>query len=54
MRHVLIRAEDHDRLVAESVLPAEADLHDALPSNPELIPGSDLGQAGTDPAPEDA
>jgi hypothetical protein len=42
-RHVLIRAEDGDRLVAESTLPAEANLHDALALNPQLIPTTDLG-----------
>jgi hypothetical protein len=42
-RHVLIRAADADRLVAESALPAEANLHDALAANPKLLPAEDLG-----------
>ena len=46
-RHVLIRADDGDRLVAESALPAEANLHDALAANPQLIPAADLGLGRT-------
>ena len=46
-RHVLIRADDGDRLVAESALPAEANLHDALAANPKLIPAADLGLGRT-------
>src|SRR6478735_7934822 len=42
-RHVLIRSESGDQLVAESALPAEANLHDALADRPQLIPAADLG-----------
>jgi hypothetical protein len=46
-RHVLIRDEDGDQLVPESPLPAEANLHDALAANPQLIPAADLGLGAT-------
>ena len=42
-RHVLIRSDSGDQLVAESALPAEASLHDALADRPQLIPAADLG-----------
>jgi hypothetical protein len=46
-RHVLIRGDDGDQLVPESPLPAEANLHDALAANPQLIPAADLGLGST-------
>jgi hypothetical protein len=42
-RHLLIRGEDGDRLVPQSPLPTEANLHDALADNPDLLPAADLG-----------
>jgi RecB family endonuclease NucS len=43
-RHVLIRTEDEpERVVAETALPTEAELHDALTRHPHLIPMSDVG-----------
>jgi hypothetical protein len=43
-RHVLIRTEDDpERVVAETALPTEAELHDALTRHPQLIPMSDVG-----------
>ncbi|MBA3364180.1 MAG: hypothetical protein H0U03_00100 [Actinobacteria bacterium] len=42
-RHVLVRSSGRSELVPESVLPLEADLHDALARNPELLPTTDLG-----------
>jgi hypothetical protein len=42
-RYLLLRGEDGDRLVARSRLPAEANLHDALAMNPQLLPLADLG-----------
>ena len=43
-RHVLIRTEgEPERVVAETALPTEAELHDALTKHPQLIPMSDVG-----------
>jgi hypothetical protein len=46
-RQILIRGGDGDRLVAESALPLESNLHDALAMHPGLIPTADLGLGET-------
>ena len=42
-RHVLIRRDNGEQLVSESIVPLERNLHDVLTSYPELVPSDDLG-----------
>jgi hypothetical protein len=47
-RYLLIRGEDDvERVVPETPLPLEANLHDALTKHPELLPADDLGLGRT-------
>jgi len=47
-RYLLIRSADgKDELVEESLLPLEAELHEALTRHPELLPAEDLGLGRT-------
>jgi hypothetical protein len=46
-RHVLIRDDGVPRVVPETPLPLEANLHDALTEHPELLPSEDMGLGRT-------
>lgn len=46
-RYVLIRVEGEEKVVPETRLPLEADLHDALTKHPELLPAGDMGLGRT-------